>query len=381
MKRRTSVCIWSGLFVFFLVLLIFSISYFSIRFAWQRMPLMISASGESQPYVVARDNGFYLGDEEIVFKGVGIMPPTIVDNKGVDFSEYMAEVKAWGANTVRVPVYPVIYYLWENVPPWDDVDRAIAESKKNGLMVVLDFHSVGYPPEETYHTEPTGEQTEDIFLYKNEWLLSFWEEASLRYRDENTVVAYEIFNEVKWPENDNYEVGWLGWKAFAEENIIDNIRKNDPYKMILVSGLHYARDLYWAAMYPIDDNNVSYKRTSYYDWDPKVENVITLWAETDEYSLAALEERGESWIAYCFSADWAPNLLLSYDDFTPSVYGRDVKGYLQNSYPTFTGAKAMEILGLVSAVGVTISGLRLSALGVEAFRLRTRLVKFLRGRF
>ncbi|MEW6221743.1 MAG: cellulase family glycosylhydrolase [Candidatus Hadarchaeota archaeon] len=362
-----------------MILLLFSASYFAIRFAWQRMPFTIATSGEVQPYVVARDNGFYLSDTKIKFEGVGIMPPIMLDNKGVDFSKYMAEIKAWGANTIRVPVYPVIYYLWENVPPWGDVDRAVVEARKNGLMIVLDFHSVGYPPEETYHTEPTGEQTENIFLYKNEWLFSFWEEASLRYRYENTVVAYEIFNEVKWPKNDNCEVGWLRWKAFAEENIIGRIRKNDPYKMILVSGLHYARDLYWAAKYPISDNNVSYKRTSYYDWSPKVENVITLWAETDEYSLAALEARGESWIAYVFSADWAPNLLLSYDNFTPSVYGRDVRGYLQDAPPTFTGPKAMEILAVVSATGVIISGLRLGALRVEAFQLRRRLVKFLRA--
>ncbi|MEW6592567.1 MAG: hypothetical protein AB1305_02625 [Candidatus Hadarchaeota archaeon] len=111
MKRRTSVCIWSGLFVFFLVLLLFSASYFVIRFAWQRMPFTIAASGEAQPYVVARDNGFYLGDAKIKFEGVGIMPPIMLDNKGVDFSKYMAEIKAWGANTIRVPVYPVIYYL------------------------------------------------------------------------------------------------------------------------------------------------------------------------------------------------------------------------------------------------------------------------------
>ncbi|RLG57636.1 MAG: hypothetical protein DRN83_01395, partial [Hadesarchaea archaeon] len=215
--KRVRAGVWSVLFVVFLVLLLFALSYFVIRFTWHRMPFAtFSMEGSNQGHVIVKENDFYIDGVKIQFKGVGIMPPILLENKGVDFSSYIAEIRRWGANTIRVPVYPVIYYLWENISPWEDVDKAIVEAKKNGLMVILDFHSVGYPPEETYHTEPTGEQTENIFYYKNEWLFEFWEEASLRYRGENTVIAYELFNEVKWPENDNYEIGWLRWKAFVE---------------------------------------------------------------------------------------------------------------------------------------------------------------------
>ncbi|GEM_PF-2399907 len=354
--KRGRTGIWGVLFVVFLVLLLFALFYFAVRFTWHRMPfLTFSTEGPTPGYVTAGDNCFYMDGVKIQLRGVGIMPPILLENKGVDFSKYIAEIRKWGANTIRVPVYPVIYYLWENIPPWEDVDKAIAEAEKNGLMVILDFHSVGYPPEETYHTEPTGEQTENIFYYKNEWLFGFWEEASLRYREENTVIAYELFNEVKWPENDNYEIGWLRWKAFVEENLLSRIRRNDPHKLVLVSGLHYARDLTWAVKYPIADNNVGYKRTSYYEWNPKIENLPIIFAETDEYPLRTLDSMGISWLAYCFSAEWSPNLLLDYDGFTPSVYGRDVMGFLSASPPLMTGARIMELLLETSVVGIWIS--------------------------
>lgn len=348
----TMVRISAVVFIVSLITFIASSFYLIARVGWFTAPLVADVRADGTGF--AEEDG-----EQVVFRGVGIMPPIYLENRGVDFAKYIAEAKAWGANTIRLPIYPVIYYGWENVLPWDDIDKTIQQAELNGLMVILDFHSVGFPPEETYHTEWTGEHTEDIFYYRNDWLIGFWENASERYRDENTVVAYEIFNEVKWAENDNLEVSWLLWKAFAEENIISRIRQNDPDKLLIVSGVWYARDLSWCEKYPIEDNNLAYKRTSYWEWNPAAEyenKLPVVFAETDELPLKALEERGASWIAYCFSADWAPNLLLDYENFTPSQYGVAVKGYLQGEPPALCFVELMLVTYAVSGVLALISG-------------------------
>ncbi len=283
-----------------------------------------------------------------MLRGLAVVPPIFLREDNIDYAEYIGAAKSWGINVIRVPVYYGVYER-ENENVWSEIDNIVQVVKQNSLVMILDFHGIGYPPEETYHIGVTGEGMENIFYYKNEWLTSFWNEASQRYRDENTVIVYELFKEIKWSLHDNDEVSWLRWKAFVEENLLPSIRKNDPDKLILVSGSYYAKDLSWASKYPVQGTNIAYKRTSYFESSPVIEeNIAVIFAETDEIPLWALEEKEISWVAHWFSPKWSPNLLASY--YAPNMAGRDVIAALQGSPPAIPAFKFIWAMTVFSYV-------------------------------
>lgn len=348
-RRYISIIIFVALVIIFLVGLIYLIS----RIFWHPSPLAIMTQSPIEgPISVDGTKLVSENGDEVILRGLAIVPPLFLNGDNIDYAKYVSEAREWGANVVRFPVYYCMYE-WENENVWSEIDNVIQIVKQNSLIMILDFHGVGYPPEETYHTEMTGEQIENIFYYKNEWLINFWDEASRRYRDENTVMAYELFNEVKWSQYDNYEVSWLRWKAFVEENLLPIVRSNDPDKLILVSGLNYARDLSWASKYPIQGTNIVYKRTSYFDSNPVVENnILVIFAETDEMPLRVLEEKGISWIAHWFSPDWSPNLLTSY--YAPSMAGEDVLAALQGTPPSISAFEFMYFMTIFSGIMIIL---------------------------
>lgn len=349
MRRSIRKCAATIMFVALVIIFLIGLVYVLQRLFWSPTPLTIMAPSPIEgPISVDGTKLVSENGQEVVLKGVAVVPPLFLREDNIDYEEYIGEVKSWGANVIRFPVYYCVYER-ENENVWSEIDNVIQIVKQNSLVMILDFHGIGYPPEETYHTGVTGEGMENIFYYKNEWLISFWNEASRRYRDENTVTVYELFNEVKRSQSDNREVSWLRWKAFVEENLLSTIRANDPDKLVLVSGLDYAKDLSWASEYPVQGTNIAYKRTSYFESSPVMEeNIAVIFAETDEVPIRALEESGTSWVAHWFSPKWSPNLLASY--YAPNMAGKDVLATLQGSPPAIPAFKFMWAVAIFSFV-------------------------------
>ncbi|HDM77930.1 MAG TPA: hypothetical protein ENG51_15925 [Deltaproteobacteria bacterium] len=339
-----------AIFSVILICLIVIVFYFMLRLLWLPTPLVMIAPAISGPVHVEGTDVFDNSGSKVQLRGLAVVPPIFMRDENVNYTEYIEKVKEWGANVIRFPVYYCVYQR-ENVDVWEEIDHVVELAKQNSLAIILDFHAIGYPPEETYHTEITGERIENLFYYTNEDLIYFWNEASKRYSDENTIIAYEIFNEVKWSEYDNDEVAWLKWKAFVEENLITPIRQNDPHKLVLISGLHYAFDLTWAAIYPIEDNNVAYKRTSYFETAPEiVENIPIIFAETDEVCLRHLESQGIGWVAHWFSPKWSPNLLVSY--YKPSLAGQTVLSFLRGEGAPISAFELMALCLVIACLSL-----------------------------
>jgi aryl-phospho-beta-D-glucosidase BglC (GH1 family) len=185
---------------------------------------------------------------------------------------------------------------------------------------------------------------------------NFWRTVSRHYAGHNTVVFYELFNEPTTFRNQLGPVSWEAWKKSVEELII-LIRANNPQAIPLVAGFDWAYDLTPLLLSPIAAEGIAYTTHPYANkrsqpWEPKWEVDFGFAAEkypviaTEFGGLAApgassqgapgesarrpnaeygtaiiqyLENKGISWVVWCFDPEWGPTLIRNWNyDLTPS---------------------------------------------------------------
>lgn len=137
----------------------------------------------------------------------------------------------WNCSVVRAAmgVVPQGGYLSDPQLALDCVTRVVDAAIKNGIYVIIDWHSHAIRTEEA---------------------IGFFREMASRYKDFPNVI-YEIFNE---PERDS----WEDVKAYSER-IIGEIRDIDPSNIILVGSPHWDQDLHIVADNPITKyDNIMY---------------------------------------------------------------------------------------------------------------------------
>ncbi|KOR31030.1 conserved repeat domain protein [Achromatium sp. WMS2] len=179
---------------------------------------------------------------------------TAYDNfryKNVNAASY-AEIKALGFNTVRLMLS---YSLFEdNQNPgvykdagWAVLDRHIQWAKQNNLGLILDMH-----------VPPGGYQSASGFknfgsrpdLQKR--LEDLWVAIATRYRNEATIIAYDLINEP-------YINNWFNYAA----TLISKIRTVDSKHLIDVEVSFHPKD---TGMYRLADNNILYDVHWYEPW-------------------------------------------------------------------------------------------------------------------
>lgn len=170
--------------------------------------------------------------------------------KNTDAASYQ-EIRDLGFNSVRLLLS---YSLFEDdATPgvykeegWALVDRHIQWAKQNGLVLMLDMH-----------VPPGGYQSSDFKGFGSradlkKRLEDLWVAIAQRYRNETTVVAYDLINE---PHINN-------WFAYAQ-TLIDKIRAVDPNHLIDVEVSFHPSDV---GMYKLADNNILYDVHWYDPW-------------------------------------------------------------------------------------------------------------------
>lgn len=179
-----------------------------------------------------------------------------------------------GFNLLRVPMSAELLLQWKNgeypeanynhaynsyldgmnsLEIWDHV---LSVCEANGIKVMVDIHSAN--TDAMGHMAPlwyTSDFTEEQYLEALDWI-------SDRYKDNDTIVAYDLKNEPHgkasedehaiWNDSDDYN----NWKRVAEEagNIILD---NNPYALIVIEGIQ---------IYPIDPSSNNFTSTDDEDY-------------------------------------------------------------------------------------------------------------------
>jgi aryl-phospho-beta-D-glucosidase BglC (GH1 family) len=284
----------------------------------------------------------------VVFRGVALSDPDKLQKDGQWTRRIFDEVKAWGANIVRLPVHPLAWRARGEERYLALLDEGVRWAREAGLYVLLDWHVIG-----NLGTELMQDRMYDTTRKET---LQFWRAASSHYRDDPTVVLYELFNE---PTDYNGRLGritWAQWKPMLEE-MIGVIRANDPSSLVVVAGLDWAYELRQVTASPIDAPAVAYASHPYPQkrpepWEPKWEadwgHVAAKYpvfvtefgfsrdgsepfVGTPRYGRAILDymaKRNISWAAWCFDTSWVPTLIRDWQ-YTPTEQGALFKAALQ----------------------------------------------------
>ena len=302
---------------------------------------------------------------KMIFRGIDALDPVLqkVDPRMPVWSDnYYKAIASWGANIIRVPIVPLSIHQYGMDAVLSVLDQTVAWAAKNKMYVIIDFHSVGWIPENWY---PNGGDDETTAA---EWT-GFWKTISSHYAGNDVVAFYELFNEPAL----NYKTHpypypaaeWSIWKGYLDTLIKKTIRPNDPGKTLLVGGVLSAYDLEYVAHAPIADSsrNVAYS-THPYDWISKL-NVgwdTAFGKLSSKYPVFAteygydspdpgtriggvvyhqalidyLEAHHISWTAWSFGDNWPPSLLKDRSTFEPTESGAYFKNRLLklNGHPS-----------------------------------------------
>lgn len=159
----------------------------------------------------------------------------------------IAQIEKLGFNCVRVPFWyrnfmtEDLEWLTENHNDnsgFQKLDWLISTCEKYGVYVILDLHGAPGGQSKNHCTGKAGRNE----LYENEEMMNatveLWCAIAERYKDSNTVAAYDLLNE---PQNNSGYEGDYTWSAESEDAVT---RTNKAY------------DTLYKAIREIDENHI-----------------------------------------------------------------------------------------------------------------------------
>lgn len=314
---------------------------------------LFSCTGNQQlPKISVEGKNFVTEKGEAIrLKGVSFSDPDKLEKDGQWNRRYFEEAKNWNCNVVRFAVHPprLNDRGWENY--FELMDKGIEWATELGMYVIIDWHSIG------------NLNTEKWFLpiYITTWdeTVKFWKTVAERYKGNNTVAFFELYNEPTSQGGELGELSWATWRPTMEK-LIDEINQVDDQKVYLVAGMDWGYFLDEVVENPVNRKNVAYVTHPYpqkreQPWEPQWEED---WGHVaDQYPVIATEfgfmgpnepgahmpcisdesygeaimnyfdTKGISFTLWCFDPDWPPTLITDWD-FTPSRQGRFFKKVL-----------------------------------------------------
>lgn len=153
--------------------------------------------------------------------------------------EDIAQIEKLGFNCVRVPFWyrnfmtEDLEWLAENHNDnsgFQKLDWLVSQCEKYGIYVILDLHGAPGGQSKNHCTGKAGRNE----LYENEEMMNatveLWCAIAERYKDNNTVAAYDLLNE---PQNNGGYEGDYTWSAESEEAVARTNKAYDTlYKAI-----------------------------------------------------------------------------------------------------------------------------------------------------
>ncbi len=318
------------------------------------------ADGAPTPLPSLKVEGNRIVDPEgktVVLKGLNLGYPYLLQQEGRWSEDHFREAASWGAKLLRVYVDPGHYRQVGLEKSLEELDQAVDWSKKYGMYVMLDWHSIGNPVMGIF--QPPWEET---MRTTPEEMREFWAAAAARYRNEPAVAFYEIFNEpaaIHWKGG---RLSWAEWRDVAD-SVIDVIYARNPDAIPVVGGIAWSFDLTGVASEPLRNTGVVFAAHPYpghspkaqwertwernfgylskdhpvmlteFGFDPNDTVMPSVYKADVDYGkriLAFAKKRGMSWTAFVFAATpgWPMRLLRDWD-YTPTKSGAFFKKELR----------------------------------------------------
>lgn len=301
---------------------------------------------QSLPKVTVSGNHFITPEnDQIIFHGLNSSDPDKLEKEGQWNENYFRALKSWNANIVRFPIHPVAWRSRGKEAYIALLDDGIKWAEKQGLYVILDWHSIGNLQSELFQNPSYNTTKRETY--------EFWRTMARRYGKNSTVAFFELFNE---PTVYNGQLGvatWKEWKSIMEELIII-IRANGAENIPLVAGFNWAYDLTEVENEPIDAEGIAYVSHPYpqkreQPWEEQWEKdwgfvankypiILTevgfCIAEAKGAHVPVIsnpdyvekltnytDKNGISFVVWVFDPNWSPMLIENWD-FEPTDAGK-----------------------------------------------------------
>ena len=188
-------------------------------------------------FVKTYGSKFVLRGEEIVFRGAGQWP-----GAGWNSNTYQ-KLASVGFNSVRLYINAsnsTIENPGNVTPGFSTIDNQIALAKENNMTIILNVH---------FTPGSSGISDRNFFLYPDYQvrLANFWKTIAERYKDEPTIVGFDLINEPTVRLNPgattNYDCNGTPYLSYFEhytniiQSVVDAIREVDNNHIILAERL------------------------------------------------------------------------------------------------------------------------------------------------
>jgi hypothetical protein len=170
-------------------------------------------------------------------------------------------IKAAGFNTVRVPLHWNLFVTSGECgadkfegPGWRLLDRVIAWSRDAGLRVIVDLHAAPGGQTGVNHDDGVGFPLTFYVSRHQRLTVALWRAIAARYRDDPTVLGYDLLNEPISPYSDE---GYLNPRLEPfYRDIVAAIRSVDTNHVVFLAGGQWSSN--FAMFGPPFDANVVY---------------------------------------------------------------------------------------------------------------------------
>ncbi len=276
-------------------------------------------------------------------------------------------IRAAGFNTVRVPLHWRLFVepgdggadRFEG-PGWALIDRLVGWCREAGLHVILDLHAAPGGQTGVNHDDGPGFPLVFYVPHYRRLTVALWRELANRYRDDPTILGYDLLNEPISPYNDMDYLNPRLEPLYRE--IVAAVRTVDKNHVVLLAGAQWSIS-FAAFSRPFDANTVyTYHKfwarptrdavQSYLDFSNRWK-VPLLIGETGEYNdewnqtFRELNERfGIGWCFWPYKSLDTDTAVVSIPkpegwDLIAEVGSRDITALNATPLPPRAQAKAI----------------------------------------
>jgi endoglucanase len=163
---------------------------------------------------------------------------------------YIAEddirfIKAAGFNTVRVPLHWRLFVEPGDAgedrftgPGWHLLDRLVQWCRESGLRVIIDLHAAPGGQTGVNHDDGFGFPLTFYVPRYRQLTVALWQKLAAHYRDEPTILGYDLLNEPISPYSDENYLNPRLEPLYRE--IVAAIRSVDTDHVVLLAGAQWS---------------------------------------------------------------------------------------------------------------------------------------------